>query len=671
MSGILRSFIFIVFFLCSYCSYGQIKTYVPQSEIDSLIGIIPNFQGAELVDHLNLIATSISQRYPDSCLHYANLAFELSDSINYEFGKTEAIFNFGNGYFYKIDLKNALTNYLAVLHIYDRFEASNNHGNLLLQLGFINTFTGNHEKAVDFNRRAQYIFSQCGNRNAELFAKERIGASMLYHIQNYDSALIYYNELANEFRELGNKKEEGYMLISLGNVFTSQKDGHNAKPYFEKSLMISEISNTYLVGIAYQNLGYVYQNCLDKPNVLKAEAYYLDAIQEYKRTGRYGHLPGGYYDCGNLYFQMRNYNAANKFLEAGLNAFSDFDALMDSLVYEVPDQKYKYYTQVRLVLSYIYHVLYIMNEEIGNHIKALHYYKLKIQAEDNIYTEANRRQTDVILANAENELVTQKVQLLEKEKELQEERAQRSFQFLIGLGALVIVVIFMAMLYVRQNKLKTEQGKTKLQQRLLRTQMNPHFLFNSLSSIQNYIIKEKPTKASDYLGRFSKLVRQILNNSVEEWISLEDEIGSIKNYIELQKVRYRDMFEYTLEVDEKIDQETTLVPPMLAQPFVENSIEHGFKHKENKGNMKIRFSLNGNLICFELEDDGVGRDKAMQELKSENKDHLSLSTDITRERLQVLNKKLKQKISLAIVDLKDDNGNSAGTKVSFDIPFKN
>jgi len=662
---------FIILLLNTICSYGQIKTDVPKSEIDSLINIIPNFQDTELVDHLNLIATSVSQRYPDSCLYFANQALELSDSLNYEFGEAESIFNFGNGYFYKFDLKNALTNYLAALRMIEKFGVIDKHGNLLLQIGFINAFVGNHDKSIEYFRRAQSIFDKTGNKYAELFVRRRIGAAFLHQIKKYDSALIYYNELLYEYRQLGNKWYEAYMMFELGNIFAEQKDVFKAISYYEKILMISEIRNTYLLGVLYENLGYVYHTCLDKPNFLKAEAYCLDAIQIYKKTGRFEKMPGIYQQCGYLYFKMRSFNAANKFLESGLKAGTDFYASIDTLVYEEPEQKYRYYTRVKLILSMIYDVLYIMNEEIGDHTKALYYYKLKIQADDSIYTEANRRQTDVILANAENESITQKIEILEKEKELQEERAQRSFQLLIGSGVLIVLIILIAILFIRLKKFRIEQEKTNLHQKLLRSQMNPHFIFNSLTSIQGFITEKDPRTASRYLSRFSKLMRNILDSSVEEFIPLEDEIATIENYLELQKVRFEGKFDYTIEVDEAIDIETITIPPMLAQPFIENSIEHGFKHKKGKGHMKIRFELKNNLIRFEVKDDGIGRDKAKEILLKLDKDHHSMATDITHERLQVLNKKLRQKIVLAIIDLKDEKGNPAGTRVTFDIPFKN
>jgi LytS/YehU family sensor histidine kinase len=121
--------------------------------------------------------------------------------------------------------------------------------------------------------------------------------------------------------------------------------------------------------------------------------------------------------------------------------------------------------------------------------------------------------------------------------------------------------------------------------------MNPHFLFNSLASIQNYIINEDSGNASIYLSRFSQLVRNILDNSVEEYVPVEKEIETIKNYFELQKVRYAGKFDFNIEVDEAIDQENMMIPPMLAQPFIENAIEHGIKHKETNGHINIRFLL--------------------------------------------------------------------------------
>jgi LytS/YehU family sensor histidine kinase len=306
----------------------------------------------------------------------------------------------------------------------------------------------------------------------------------------------------------------------------------------------------------------------------------------------------------------------------------------------------------------------------GEKEKAIQIHKPWMDILDSIHIYQRNKSILAVNVRYQTEKKEQELARLEEDNQLKEMRLRQSNWVMAGLGFVVLISGFMAIILIRQNRLKNSQLTLLFQQRLLRTQMNPHFLFNSLASIQNYIIKEKPALASDYLSRFSKLVRQILNNSVEEWVPLEDEIESIENYLELQKVRHRDMFDYTIDVDEEIDPESILVPPMLAQPFIENSIEHGFKHKEVKGHMQIRFELNGKLIRFVLEDDGVGRETAMQILQEQNKDHRSMSTEITRERLQLLSKKGRHKLRLAITDLKDEQRQAKGTKVVFDFPFK-
>jgi LytS/YehU family sensor histidine kinase len=236
---------------------------------------------------------------------------------------------------------------------------------------------------------------------------------------------------------------------------------------------------------------------------------------------------------------------------------------------------------------------------------------------------------------------------------------------LIGL---FLVILLFALLLFRQNRLKTEQNALMLEQKLLRSQMNPHFLFNSLASIQNFIVTEDPDKASIYLSRFSSLMRNILDSSAEEFIPLEKEISTITYYLELQKVRYAGKFDFNIDVDENIDEENMNIPPMLAQPFIENAIEHGIKHKSSKGHISISFSFNEDVILISVEDDGVGRIRAAEIEKQHKKDHHSMATSITRDRLANLNRKLKTKISLEIIDLKNKQGEASGTKVIFSIP---
>jgi sensor histidine kinase YesM len=270
----------------------------------------------------------------------------------------------------------------------------------------------------------------------------------------------------------------------------------------------------------------------------------------------------------------------------------------------------------------------------------------------------------------ETERKNQQINMLEQQSELQEYRFRQNRLFMYGLGITLVLVMLFAILFFRQNRIKAMHQNIQLKQRLFRSQMNPHFIFNSLASIQNSIINEDPMKASKYLARFSKLVRNILDSSAAETITLENEINTIENYLTLQKIRYPEMINFTISVDEGLDMEATLIPPMLTQPFIENAIEHGIKSKEIKGNIEVRFIRKNQTLVLEIEDDGIGREKAQENLKARDPGHKSMATNITQERINVLNRKRNRKIQFNIIDLKDEAGDATGTKVVIEIPFE-
>jgi LytS/YehU family sensor histidine kinase len=172
-------------------------------------------------------------------------------------------------------------------------------------------------------------------------------------------------------------------------------------------------------------------------------------------------------------------------------------------------------------------------------------------------------------------------------------------------------------------------------------------------------------KASVYLSNFSDLVRNILEHSSRESIPLDKEISTIRNYFELQKVRFMDKFDYSISVDESIDIEVTEIPPMLAQPFIENAIEHGIRHRETPGHIWISYKKRPKGLEINIEDNGVGRARAKELEASEKENHLSVATNITRQRLSVLNKRSGRKIRMDILDLKADSGAATGTLVRF------
>jgi sensor histidine kinase YesM len=235
----------------------------------------------------------------------------------------------------------------------------------------------------------------------------------------------------------------------------------------------------------------------------------------------------------------------------------------------------------------------------------------------------------------------------------------------------IIVLILLLTLHVTLFflRIKDKRKIIALEQRLLLSQMNPHFVFNSLTAIQSYIFRKDPYQAGKYLANFAKLVRLILENSRLENISIARERETITHYLELQALRFEGKFDYNIEISQEIDEEHLYIPPMLSQPFIENAIEHGIIHLSSKGLINIRFSICESLIILEVEDNGVGIEASAESNSKKREEHKSLATRITQERLKNLRKVYGQRIKMEVNDIaKTSLNGSRGTLVKFTIP---
>jgi ligand-binding sensor domain-containing protein len=215
---------------------------------------------------------------------------------------------------------------------------------------------------------------------------------------------------------------------------------------------------------------------------------------------------------------------------------------------------------------------------------------------------------------------------------------------------------------VQQEKIKgiLKRKIKDMEMQTLRSQMNPHFIFNTMNSINSYIIQNQKEIASDYLTRFSKLMRNILDLSKQEFVALNKEIETLCLYLELEALRLENKFDYSIVIDQDIDQENTPIPPLIIQPFVENAIWHGIHNKKTQGTICIAIkNISKNQIEITIEDDGIGR-KAAGLLKTQQVNHKSYGIDITMNRLQLLD--IKNKVS--IIDLYDHNHIACGTQIS-------
>jgi len=224
----------------------------------------------------------------------------------------------------------------------------------------------------------------------------------------------------------------------------------------------------------------------------------------------------------------------------------------------------------------------------------------------------------------------------------------------------------------RQQKIKgkARMDLTLMEQKMFRSQMNPHFVFNALLAIQGFMYQNNPRDAGRYLTSFAKLIRHTLYGSSEEYISLDQEIEAMEYYMDLQRLRFNEKFEYHVKTEGDLMPESIKIPPMLIQPFIENAIEHGLQHMNGKGKLLLSFEMPDVYLKIIIEDNGIGREEAMKLQQKRSRLHKSLGMEIMRKRIASLNLIMDKKISLTILDLKDAAGNGIGTRVTIYIPHR-
>lgn len=315
--------------------------------------------------------------------------------------------------------------------------------------------------------------------------------------------------------------------------------------------------------------------------------------------------------------------------------------------------------------------LHKLYQKIGKPYLALETYKAYQAVQDSIYTIDVKKTTPQVDPDFSEELklVQSKLSYLEKEKDLDiktievlkqqqaldreviKREKERSIFLMVGLGLLLIVIV----LFVRLNRSR-KRANELLRLKGLQAQMNPHFIFNTLNSVNNFISKNDERSANRYISDFSRLMRHVLELAQEDLISLEQEVEMLSLYLKLEQLRFKDKFTYTVEVDESLEVQDISIPPMLIQPFIENAIWHGLRYIESDGKLLVNFKDDNQYCLITIEDNGIGREKSA-ELKTKNqKSHNSTALKNIESRLSYIKRIYKKKLELNIVDKPEGKG---------------
>ncbi|QCX40426.1 hypothetical protein FF125_18980 [Aureibaculum algae] len=264
-------------------------------------------------------------------------------------------------------------------------------------------------------------------------------------------------------------------------------------------------------------------------------------------------------------------------------------------------------------------------------------------------------------ANSSKVSLTKKVKVIDDQLQL----SQRQMLWGAVISLLLIIGLLTTLFIYKYRNIMAAHENVLVEQKLLRSQMTPHFIFNSLSVLQGMILNKEDRKAVSYLSKFSKLLRLILENSREKLVQLEDELNAVQHYADLQNMRSQNQFTYTLTFKNKLPSQNILIPPMLIQPFVENAIEHGFKKDFINAKIDVDILFKDNKLTCIISDNGIGVDSDTNKSNSKKK---SLATKITSERLKIISREFKMESGVHVQDRQQFN--EKGTLVTLILPYK-
>jgi LytS/YehU family sensor histidine kinase len=421
----------------------------------------------------------------------------------------------------------------------------------------------------------------------------------------------------------------------------------------QKSIDAIENSDLGVNSVAYLNIAqiYIYQNQYDKALTYALQGLSISEGMQNKVEMNHGHII-----LSRIFSSQKKYPLAISHAENALKIGQEID----------------HPAEVTMAANQ----LYLIYKETKQEIKASKYHEIYIEAKNILDNQESKNallEQKLKYEYEKKELITKS----ENEKKLdtlnaanEKNNLMKNVWLIVFASVLILLTVSAFFLYrnFKQKSIITAQKNNLLKQKLLVSQMNPHFIFNSLNAIQNYIFKQDSLKAGDYLAQFSELIRMILDYSRKDYITIEAEVKLLNTYLELQKLRFEDKFDYTITIDNKIERDVISIPPMLAQPFIENAIEHGIFYKKGKGRVDIRLFYENSFLIYEIEDDGVGMKEAMKLKNKLKSSYESLATIITKERMNSLSEQAKSTIE--IVDKESVSADNSGVKVKFTVPYK-
>ena len=620
------------------------RSYAFHHTRDSLDALLHIQLGKDRLNTLIELSDHITYSSPAEAIRLANEAIRLAENLDEKKLRLKAlkVRGYANGYAGNIlqsvyDMQEGLEQYSIENDSVKIAEA-------LSDLGYLYQSQGAYDKALRNFQQSLSIREKIRDQKGIAYSLNNIGA-LYWELGKADEALDYHLRAIAFFKENNMEEETGIATANLGEIYLIKEEYDKALDFFNQALALNrKLGHHIFEANNLNSIGSVY---LKKNEPGKAFRFFSRAVVIQEKAGDKNGLALSHYQLG-LTYQMQN------LLNEALHHFSISSSFADTI-----------HGNDLLVKSLVHAAA--INNQSGNYKIAYEELNRAKQLNDSIFNLERTRQFEELKARYETER-----HILEN-KNLRQGNINNNIIIsqqrimLIMTIILSLLIVLMVWLFLQKRRSADRLNALELEQKLLRSQMNPHFVFNTLTAIQNNILQKTVREGVNLISSLASLMRLTLDNSANEFIPFEKELQSLRLYLMLQQERYNDHFDFQTEVDPRIKENDFWLPPMLTQPFVENAIEHGFCGINYKGIISITYLLVEKGILCEITDNGIGYHSGMNKQK-ENCNHHSYGIDITRQRIKILRNKYRLDARIDISDLSTQN--LSGTRVTILMPIK-
>ncbi len=612
------------------------STQIDKKKVEENLLLAESIYGTDLTKALTLIEDNLVLAIEEKFEKEEALAYRILGDIS------ESLTNY----------ELALSKYKKALKIYSRLKLKTEELKLYLLIAVTHKSLQDYDKSFTYYQKASKIAKSLKLTSKQLEIDYQI-ATVYYDKKNYVKAKAKYTELCAKTSLVNKVQLKIKVTIGLGKIASETYDVNEAERLFKEAESLANISNNdALANYAFDLLIELYKKKKDVTSEIQTQE------QAYSYNSSRGNSNSLFKNTTNLsieYVKQGKEEEALSLLNTNVAKVEKEENSIEKINFiktlaEVYEQNgFEDKAQIETTKYEKLLDSFLVNQEKQNSIQSSKVENLKLS------------ENKLLLMEKDRALNEKMIDILKREQVVKDETIQRQLTVTyLLLGGLLIIGALTFFLF--RSRKQQQKNNELLILKSLRSQMNPHFIFNSLNSVNSFIAKKDERSANKYLAEFSKLMREVLECSQHDFIPLAKEIQILKLYLNLEHFRFNSHFDFTFTIDPKLNLDEYQIPPMLLQPFIENAIWHGLRYKKEKGHLDVSFVQGANCIDVFINDNGIGREASMNIKTSNQKKMKSTGIKNIENRLELIRSVFKKKLEITILD--KDNSTEPGTSVN-------